>query len=368
MTARVVAPDRWPGGRALATSPLADVATLNLAAGIGARRATWAFRLVDRVSGMILGDLHPVRQPAVITHDVSRVVKRDVRLALTPADVAAINPISDRIDISMEVGGESYPLGRYVFTDPTSLTSTGGERGLHTLLDEMFIVDQQLEHGFASAAVVSSAALALLAGLPLRDVRIEATEFSAGGASWPAGTPRGQALAALAQLGDYETPWLDHSGVLRMIRSVSPDTAPAALDLDSGARVVRDSIAGTTDILQAPNRFIVIGSGGASNAAEITGVWDVPASAPHSIANRGFVLPEVTSLQVASATQARAVARGIGLRRAVFRRVDLETAPDPRHDSYDVLNWQGQRWLELAWSMTCADGAPMRHTMRRAIA
>ena len=139
----------WPGTRALTSNPLATRAELNLDENLGQRQATWTFQLVNGVSGQVLGELHPVIQPATINHDTMRVIKRDLRIGLTAADVAAINPISDRILVHMHLAGYAYPLGRYLFNDPTQIVSTGGNQGIYSLLDEMFIIDQQLEAGFS---------------------------------------------------------------------------------------------------------------------------------------------------------------------------------------------------------------------------
>jgi hypothetical protein len=50
----------------------------------------------------------------------------------------------------------------------------------------------------------------------------------------------------------------------------------------------------------------------------------------------------------------------------VFERVELSTPPDPRHDSHNVIRWQGENWLELAWSMPLVEGGEMRHVLRKA--
>jgi hypothetical protein len=151
-----------------------------------------------------------------------------------------------------------------------------------------------------------------------------------------------------------------------MIRTVDPDTAPAELDFDTGARVLAGGIGETSDVLNAPNRFVVVGNGGGSGEAPIVGTYDVPPNAPHSITNRGFVVPDVQNLQVASTGQAQAMARNLGLRQTIFIRAEVETTPDPRHDSYQVIAWQHTNWLELAWMLSCEEGASMRHTLRRA--
>lgn len=362
---KVVSTQAWPGTRALAVSPLADAALLNLDACLGQRQATFTFALIDGVTGQRLGELHPIRAPATISHDTSRVIKRDLRIALPAAETADVDPIRDRVLPYLHLGGVAYPLGRFMFTDPTQLKSTGGTQGMYGLLDEMFLVDQQLSAGFSSTRSVDGAVRALLTGLPLVDVHIDATPYPAVG-GWGAGTRRGQVLDALATQGDYQTPWLDHTGILRMIRTVDPDTAAAELDFDTGARVLAGGIGETSDVLNAPNRFVVIGNGGASGEAPIVGSYDVPPNAPHSISNRGFVVPDVANLQVASSGQAQAMARNLGLRQTIFIRAEVETTLDPRHDSYQVIAWQHTNWLELAWSMSCEEGASMRHTLRRA--
>ena len=41
------------------------------------------------------------------------------------------------------------------------------------------------------------------------------------------------------------------------------------------------------------------------------------------------------------------------------------TIPDPRHDGYDVIRWQGFNWLELGWSLPMIEGSSMSHTLRK---
>jgi hypothetical protein len=352
----------WPGLHTLAVD--APVPELDLDDGIGQRRATYRFDLVDAVSGENLGQLHPIRSGAAIVHDTSRTIKRDLRVNFGVADTAAINPLTDRIMPSMLIAGRVYPLGRYMFTDETDLVSTGGTLADTALLDEMFIVDQQQSAAFSSAQSATAAVIDFLTGLPLPGVDVEASPYPAVG-SWPPGTTGGQILEALATQGDYMTPWLDNNGVFRMVRTVDPDTAVPTLDFDRGHRVIADSITETSDLLRAPNRFVVTSNSGDAQTAAIVGTYDVPPSAPYSIAQRGFAIPQVLSLQLADAAQATAVARNLGIRQSVFRRTQVATPPDPRHDSYDVIRWQGVNWLELGWTMTLEEGAPMTHVLRR---
>lgn len=352
----------WPGLNPLSVDT--PSAVLDIGTGIGQRSATWRFDLVDAVSGENLGQVTPIRDGATITHDTTRTIKRDLRVSFGVADTAAINPLTDRISPVMLVDGQDWPLGRFMFTDETDLISTGGTLGDMALVDEMFIIDQQRSAAFSSTLSATAAVLDLLQGLPLVGAEVEPSPYPAVGA-WAPGTTGGQILDALAAQGDYMTPWMANSGRFRMIRTVDPDTAVPTLDFDRGNRVIGDTITGTSDILRAPNRFVVTSNSGDAASTPIVGTYDVPPSAPYSIAQRGFVIPQVLTLQLANAAQAAAVARNLGIRQSVFRRTQLSTPPDPRHDSYDVIRWRGVNWLELGWTMVLQEGAAMTHILRR---
>lgn len=340
---------------------------LDLAASVGQRQATFRFDLIDAITGQVLQQVNPLRdQPPILTHDTGRAVKRSIdQILLNRADTSVIDPIGHRIAVYMLIGGTAWPLGRYMFSAALDFTNTAGAISNDALVDEMFIVDQQRSTAFTPGGTVEAAVLALLDGQPIIGIDLETSPYSAVG-SWPAGTRGGTILDALATLGDYFTPWMGHDGRFKMIRTVDPAAAVPGFDLDISGRVIRDSISHTSDVLNAPNRFVVISNAGAAAASGIVGTYDVPPTAPHSLANRGFLIPDVRTLQISSAAQASAAAQNLGIRQTIYERVDLSTVPDPRHDSYDVIRWQGNNWLELAWSLPLIEGAAMRHTMRKA--
>lgn len=354
----------WPGLTHLTTA--APDRALDLDLSIGQRQATWRYDLVNGVTGVLLGQIHPIRQPAQISHDTTRTIKRQLSLSLGTADAAAINPLTDRVLVSMLINGATWPQGRFMFSADTDFTSTGGTQSSDVLGDEMFAVDQQIDQGFPSVSALSvqEAVYALLAGLPILGASVDPSPYAMVG-SWAPGTTRGQILNALATQGDYQTPWFDNNGIFRMVRTIDSGAAEPTLDMDRGNRVIRDSPSTTSDLLSAPNRFIVSSNAGAAGGLPVVGRYDIPPSAPHSIQSRGFVVPSFQTLQVGTPGQAAAAARQLGLTRTVAVTTQLTTAPDPRHDSYDVVRWQGVNWLEVGWSMTLAEGAPMSHSLRR---
>jgi hypothetical protein len=345
---------------------------LDLDPWVGQRQCTFRFDLTNGVTGEKLGELHPLRE-ASLTHDTSRTIKRELNISLGVSETAEINVITDRVSVFMVFpNGTEYPLGIYMFTDNSRQVFHGAPAGVHThtagglgsmtLNDEMFLVDQQIVTGINGiGTTVMDTIQATLKGLPVT-FEIESSPYNSAQA-WTVGTNRGQILEALAESGDYFSPWFDNFGVMRFIRSFNPAMKIPSFDFDAGNKVIREPIVETDDLITAPNVFIVV-----SNTSEnepIVATAAVPFTAPHSVFNRGFEIPEVQNLQLSDSVQAQAVVEGLANRKTVFERVALTTAPDPRHDSYDVIRWQEKLYLELSWSMALVEGGQMNHLLRR---
>ncbi len=351
----------WPGSIPLTT--LGQNQTFDLPASVGQRVGTFRFALSNGVTCEILGYIHPLRG-ANLTHDTSGTVKRQLTIALGKVDTAAVNPLTDRINLFMAIGGVEYPLGRYMFVDASRNVFTAGRLGQMQLADEMFLVDQQITSGINGVGQpVTSVIVDTVAGLPV-DLAAEPSPYQSVEA-WGVGTGRGQILEALAVSGDYWSPWFDNTGVLRFLRTFDPAVQVPDINLDDGFQVLQASILETDDLLTAPNTFIVISNASNDSSSPVVGQATVPPTAPHSVTNRGFEIAAVYDLQVSDLAQATAVAQGLAQRQTVFERITLATAPDPRHDSYNVIQWQGDLWLELGWSMRLEEGGAMTHTLRR---
>lgn len=345
----------------LTTQPFNDF--FDLQAGVGQRSATFRFHLINGLTGQNLGDIHPLRG-AQLTHDTSRTIKRQLSLNLGVDDTAAINPVTDRVYVYMVLGdGTQWPLGRYMFTDKTSQLFSSGRLSNVVLNDEMFLVDQEIILGFDGGLTVVGAIQNVLSGLPVTAV-LESSPFGTA-QSWAQGSMRGQILEALSVAGDYFSPWFGNDAKLHFIRTFNPANQVPQFDYDAGHQVVRGTIVQSTNLLTAPNRFVVISNTSVEDTP-IVGVATVSQAAPNSFANRGFYITETQNLQLTTADQATGVAAGLAQRNTIFETVNLNTPPDPRHDSYDVIQWQGARWLELAWTMQLVEGGTMSHLLRKA--
>jgi hypothetical protein len=339
---------------------------LDLEPWVGQRQCTYRFERINGVTGEVLGEIHPLRG-ATLTHDTTRTIKRQLSFNLGVVDSALVEALTDRILVFMVFpNGAEYPLGRYIFTDQSQELFTSGRLANMVLNDEMFLVDQQITTGVGSSnRNVVTVVQEVLEPLPV-SFDMEPSPF-ASNSSWSIGTGRGALLEDLATQGDYFSPWFDNEGVMRWIRSFDPaDGRLPDFDFDAHRNVLRAGITETSDLLTAPNKFIVISNAPNNTSTEVVGIADIPSNAPHSFASRGFEIASVQDLQVLDAGQAQAVARNLANRQTVFERTTLSTPPDPRHDSYNVIRWQGALWLELAWSMALVEGGAMGHLLRKA--
>lgn len=346
----------------LTTLPLDPV--LDLQAGVGQRSATFRFDLINGITGQVLGSLTPLRS-ASLSHNTQQTIKRRLSLALGKADTAEIDPVNNRVAMYMRVGGTDWPLGRYLWTTQSRALFSSGRLSASTLIDEMFIVDQPVERGINGVGkTIDSVIYDTISTLDVTLAPLPASTFTSA-ESWGIGTSRGSILESLSVTGDYFSPWFGNDTKLHFIRTFDPATQIPQFDFDAGFQVQQRGISETDDLLTAPNRIIVVSNAASNAGAEaVVGIADIASTAPNSISNRGFVVAKVFNLQIATAGQAAQVAAGLAQRATIFETTTLTTAADPRHDSYDVIRWQGENWLELAWTISCED-ASMSHTLRR---
>lgn len=373
----------------------------------GLRSATFRFTLIESLTQAVVDTITPIRNSApTLSHDVTRAVKRAVTLTLGVADTAIFDEIAHRVDIDMVLGdGRVFPLGRYMPVSFSRIPTTAGDMSSVALVDELFVVSQPITASLSAALVPgnsftddgvgrtnvydvvndflddyllfnplkyrggpTSGSTSVTATTTRRGVvrNIAFTNYVSSG-SWQAGTNGTTVLTDLATSGDYFTPWMGNDREFHMIRTFDPADVIPNFDFDEQQCVIRESITRTNDLLNAPNRIIVVSNAGTADNrnAAIVGTYDIPATAPHSVANRGFVIAKVIDMQVTTRSQANAIARNIAVNQRNVERVELSTPPDPRHDSYDVVRWNGELWLEIGWSMPLVEGGQMHHTLQR---
>lgn len=351
--------------------------------GRGQRTESFRFERREGSSLRPLGDIHPI-QDATISQSGTNSLTRTMSFDLGETDSAEVNFVSDRVDVSMLLGGETWKLGRYLFTDAVNQDyfdeDAGAVRTLTScqLADQMTIVDTELEGAFVCVLEPPRSALERLLGDLGFDLLVEDSGQLISN-SWMAGTSRKSVMESIAQLGGYLPPAFDSDGVLQIRLQFDPSTGTPDFDFDEQRNVIAESVTRSDSTIYAPNRIVVVSNGGntyGGSASEKNPVdpidpgpmmafCDVPSSAPHSIFNLGFVRPKIEEIQATSVAQCQAVADLQCLTQTVAEEVQLSTALDPRHQSWNTVKFQNNRWLETNWSMTLVAGGSMRHALQR---
>jgi hypothetical protein len=340
---------------------------------VGQLSSSWRFDLVDVVTGYRRAINPVIDGNAGIRHDTRSTIKRMISgLTLSPADTAVFNSISSRLEPFMLVGDQEFQVGRYVPSDWARfrLSAGGDVASSASFYDETFIVDQQISTGFGALSTVGETVTSMirrfLVSYPVNyHIDDGSSSFLSLGA-WAAGTRGGFILEQLALDGDFLSPWFDNASILQFKRTFDPALEFETFDFDVQSGVILKTIIESDNLINAPNRFVVIGNGASSLGASLVGSADVPSSAPHSIEKRGFVIADVQNRQVTTAAQAGAIAQNLMITQSLVEQVELQTPTDPRHDSYDIIKWQDNKWTEIAWTMPFASDGLMSHTLRRA--
>jgi hypothetical protein len=349
---------------------------LDLPAGVGQLVYSWRLRLFDGVTDAERSEMFPKRDsPPTLSCDMSATIHRKLSsVTLDPVDSVWFRPLVDRLRLEVTVNGVTFQMGRYLCIDDIEVIRSGGSDHKLTFVDEMFMVDQSMETGFyAGGLPVSEAAKKLLAGLPIKEPQFDYGPHTSIN-SWSAGTSRASVWRDLAVEGGYLPPWFDYSGTPRMIQTFDPATRTPDFDWDTNHVVVMNSITRKSDLPDAPNRWIVISNDTSTESdahtSAVFGYYDIPASAPHSKENRGFIIQKVIDTQITTSAQATLAARTLGITSPITETVSCETIIDPRggvyDDAYHVIRFLGEQWLERYWSMPLDPTGTMGHTLTRA--
>lgn len=346
---------------------------LDLAPQIGQRQSTVRWDVLDvTLTSVDQGAITPRADstPTVAVNGNAAIKRTLSTFRLTPADQASLNPFADRLRPTWVLeNGAEFPLGVFLLGSLDRLRFEYGLEAEVACVDQTLIVDTPITQSVALAAGDSlrSAIETQLAaaGVPLFDVDATITTSISAPIAWPVGTSRLRIVNDLAAMAGAFALYFDNAGVgrIRRARAIADETA--TLIYREGGRIITGSMVETDDLLDAPNRYLVIDSGAAE--FPIVGLYDIPADAPHSQANRGFVVARVIDAQgLGSADQALAQAKAAyEADHGGFQWAQFSSPPDPRHDTFDAVDYLGVVYREQSWSLPLAEGAEMTHDLRR---
>lgn len=344
---------------------------LDLAPNVGVRAESYRFELLDAAHSKI-GTLAPdASSPPTVSLDTTRTtsIRTLTNMTVPRADLSQINTETSRVRVSLLLSnGAILPCGVFMFGDDARNIETASIDWSPSLFDEMFIVDQPLEQSVSLRPGQSVLGLyrQLLDPINLPSVSIDVPDVLATNAvAWRAGGGRLATMRALATLLACYPPFFDNQGTHRL-RPAALDAATAHVDhvYEWGGRIIRDTSKLVRDGWRIPNRYQVIGD---NPKTAVSGIYDIPAIAPHSAANRGYVITDSRTVQgIASNAQAVQAAKTIALSdHRTYEQATFTSTPDPRHDSFDVVQFLGVRYLEQGWDLVCTPGGDHRHRLSR---
>jgi hypothetical protein len=353
--------------------PTADEILDLVEGGVHQRTDKLRFDLMD-IAGGVIGELHPdLEDTPRMTNDTSRSVFRTVDQLMLPAsEHTHINGVQDRVQVWMILqDGTEYSLGKFLWGDDTHPVREWGHEHHSVLVD--YLHPLTTPRGRTSGSKVGQNIVQRAidhARLVVSADDIDAVSSPATLSAPLAWTPDDTIQTIVNDhltLAGYHSIYYDRNGRLQM-RPVPADISsePPDLTYTDGGRVERDSIVWANDLLQAPNEFVVWESSG--EGPPRVGRYAIPSSAPHSAQNRGFVWRRVESMQGLSdqgAADRAAQALAVTDRKATFEWRTWTSSADPRHDTYDIIDFYGDHFLEVRWTLDLVPGGKMTHQARR---
>jgi hypothetical protein len=347
---------------------------LDLALGVGQVASTVRFVVCDRLLSPI-GEVHPEKTVSIANDTAGNIMRTLRNLTLLQNEVRSINMFADRLvpvwvleDGSGVGSWGGWPLGAFLFS--SRIRRPGSIHSVHevTLMDQGFQLDQETSRSFGIPLYgnIFHRIVSLVEQAGLIRYNVEESSQLIGGVpiAWPIGTRWSEILRQLCLLGGYERPFFDNEGVLQVRRPepLSEDTQHT-YDLADVSRVKRDSLSDSDNLLDAPNVYIVLNNGAGNN--EIMARVEIDPSLPHSVANVGYERPRIVRMQgLADTAHARRVAEALADRDpGQLRTVSFASPPDPRHDTFDSVRFDGALYRETAWSLDCTPGGDHQHSL-----
>lgn len=338
--------------------------------GVHRRSDRFRFELLDQ-QDRVIGEVRPDRNRAPqIRNNTGSAVHRTMSNFHLPFDqVEDINTVRDRVRPVMVLqNGDEFPLGVFLWADENRPERGWGPEHASSLVDKGLMLNQPAIGSMSWGAGADPVLILLymaLRSLTLDEIfPAESVGTLTEPVAWNHGTRWLQAMSDIHEMVGFTSPWFDRDGILHMEEPPDPSTQTPITAYGPGNRIVQDTIVQSDDLLEAPNVFSVHETGSEST---IVGRYELPATAPHSVSNRGFEIALTESVQgLASQRNANRAARNMATSAGVaFDWVTFEATADPRHDTWDVVEFEGVNWVETEWRLTCRSGVPMQHTLRR---
>lgn len=338
--------------------------------GIGQRTEGMRFELRSP-AGAYLGAVTP-QTVVTIENQTEGVLKRTISNFVLPPDVAAdVNLVSDRVwPYWVLSDGTQYQLGVMLFAAAAQQRRSYGLFATTKLLDQGLVLGQPTPYtiGFGEGTYVTDAIGTVfeMAGIYGASIDASAVTISAP-IGWPAGaqTTFAKILSELCGIAGLSDWYFSNTGVAKVVALPDIDAAVPTLLYNEGGRIIAGSMVEENDLLSAPNRYIAIDT--AAKDVPVIGVFNLPDAAPNSITKRGFAMTKVIEAPGVGTVDAAELyaANYAQTDPRTHEVVSFASSPDPRHDTFDVIQYLGVTYQELSWSLAGAPGGPHHHKAKR---
>lgn len=338
---------------------------LDLANGVGMIKRSVKYLVLDQE----LNEKFPVESLTDCTIQASTAgqIKRQLSgFTLGEKDLRRLNLFTDRIKVSVILeDGTEWPQGVYVFTDSAVKVGTYVSTLATTLMDQDYVLSQgsRYPYGVNPGGGIVDAINFILddANVWNRDIPADASVRVGDPLNWPPGTARSAMLKVLCDLAGWLPPYFNNDGVCIIRPPTNPQNG-APDHFYEPSRVFHDTLIENENLVQAPNVYVVIGTG--PSKGDISASAEVAAELPFSVQNRGFTIVSIHRTQgLISTRQAQEMAEALAQAGSSgFKNVYFTGPPDPRHDLFQTVEFDGEVYNEVEWSLPLK-GATHTHSL-----
>lgn len=347
---------------------------LDMRAGIGQVASTFKWELVDHLL-QVVGEIHPEAGGASMDLNTTAALPRAIRnVKLREKEAREIDLFRTWVRPSMVLeDGTEWPMGVLSFSTD-GYTEGSLETSLSTtLIDLRYQFNTAMPHSFGipSGSSVRDGLIEILGIYGIFNAEVGESQVVASGGpmNWPPDATGTTIIDALASKAGFFKPYFDRRGVLVCrVPDKIEEGVGHQYPIDSiNGRVERGSMVRSTNLLEAPNGYKVIGSG--PTKGEVSAIAYVDPTLPFSRERTGRERLKVIRAQgVGSADMCLQIAQTAARQDAAgFATASFTSVPDPRHDTFDIVELAGEPYREIGWSMDMKPGGSHKHQLVKAV-
>lgn len=290
-----------------------------------------------------------------------------------------VNLLTDHIRPEMTIDGATYSLGEYIITDAISRTVDGVRAEMEiTAYDLTYLAERSkledrlhLDKGESYISAIQSQLIA--SGITRFLVEPNSAVLAEDREDWDPGTSRLTVINDLLAEINYNSLWMDLSGVVRgtLYRPPSAENITIEYRNDEYSLLYPDD-SSTLDVFDKANVFIAVVENPDKNQnMRATAVNDDP-SIPYSTVNRGRIAQYEKLDNIASQEELQAYVDNLLIKSLMAtQEIEFSTAANPVHAAYDVIGLYKDDltglYEETEWSLPFTPGEAMTHRAKRVV-